>query len=380
MYIRKLSNEIDTKKWIKELNVESGGVKILNDKMQLQLFCIQDLHVGAANILKQDALSIGADLAVPKSTILCEEPYVNCILMGTRKHMQILSRKELAQPFGLKKLAKELQAFVKSTDKKSYEIMGVINANDDSFYKQSRFKEEDAVKKIEAMIQEGADIIDLGAVSSRPGSKAVSPEEELARLKPVIDSIYSQKLYEKVLFSLDTYAPKAASYALERGFHIINDITGLEDDELCRLVGEYKAKAVIMHMQGRPKNMQENPTYTNLFKDMENFFMQRIEKADKYGIKDIVLDVGIGFGKTLEDNLNLIQHLSHFKKFHKELLIGASRKSMINAISPSASEERLAGTLAIHLKAYDNGATIIRCHDVKEHVQAFKVHQAIKNS
>ncbi len=377
MHIRKLSNEIDVKAWIKRLDVEGGGRKILEDKMSLELFYIQGLHVGAANILKQDALSIGADLAVPKSTILCEQPYVDCILMGTRKHIKLLSRKELAQPFGLKKLAKELQHFLHSTARDRFQIMGVINANDDSFYEMSRFQEKDAVSKIEMMIEEGADIIDIGAVSSRPGSLPVSETEELERLRPVLDLIYAQKLYEKVLLSLDSYAPAAVSYALERGFHIINDITGLSDDGVCRLVGEYDAKAVVMHMKGTPQTMQDSPSYSNLFEEMELFFSERIEKAEKFNIKEIILDVGIGFGKTLEDNLSLIHHLEHFSKFKKEILIGASRKSMIDAISSSSAEQRLPGTLAIHLKAYDNGASIIRTHDVKEHVQAFKVHQAI---
>ena len=380
MFIRQLSHDINTRAWIEKLNVEGGGRKILNEKMHSCLFYIQELHVGAANILKQDALSIGADLAVPKSTIVCKEPYVDCILMGTRKHMQILSRKELAQPFGLKELAKELQAFLKEPEKKAYQIMGVLNANDDSFYAQSRFSEKEAVSRLYTMVEEGADIIDIGAVSSRPGATQISEEEELERLKPILDSIYTHKLYEKVELSLDSYAPLAISYALERGFHIINDITGLQNDEVCRLVGSYNAKAVIMHMQGRPENMQDKPSYENLFEEMENFFTQRIEKAESFNIKEIVLDVGIGFGKSLDDNLSLIHHLGHFKKLHKELLIGASRKSMIDHISPSRPQERLPGTLAVHLKAYDNGATIIRTHDVKEHLQALKVHQAILNT
>ena len=377
MYIRKLSNDIDTKRWIERIDIEGGGRKILDQKMHLQLFLIQGLHVAAANILKQDALSIGADLAVPQGTILCKQSHVDCILIGTKKHIQTLSRKELAQPFGLKKLAHELQAFLKADLHREYKIMGVMNANDDSFYDMSRFSEKDAVCKMEKMIEEGADIIDIGAVSSRPGSSGISEEEELERLKPILDLIYEQKLYEKTVLSLDSYAPLAISYALERGFHIINDITGLKNEKVCELIGSYGAKAVLMHMQGEPKTMQENPNYSNLFEEIESFFLERMENAQKYNIDDIVLDVGIGFGKSLEDNLSLIQGLEHFKKLRKALLIGASRKSMIDAISASETDERLPGTLAIHLKAYENGASIIRTHDVKEHVQAFKVHQAI---
>ena len=260
---------------------------------------------------------------------------------------------------------------------KPYQIMGVLNANDDSFYKQSRFTPSNAISKIEIMIQEGADIIDIGAVSSRPGSVGVSDEEELQRLKPILDAIYEQKLYEKVSFSLDSYSLPSCAYALERGFKIINDITGLANDELSALVGSYKAKAIIMHMLGTPQDMQDNPSYENLLVEVENFFKERMSKAESLGVKDIVLDVGIGFGKRLEDNIELIKNMDYFKSLGKELLIGASRKSMIDRISPSSSDERLAGTLAIHLKAFDNGASLIRCHDVKEHVQAFKVHCAL---
>lgn len=258
--------------------------------------------------------------------------------------------------------------------------MGVLNANDDSFYSQSRFSEGDVINKIEAMIEEGADIIDIGAVSSRPGSDKVAEKEELERLKPILDALYSQKFHDKVKLSLDSYSPVCISYALERGFHIINDIQGLQNDEVCRLVGEYKAKAIVMHMQGTPEIMQVNPSYENLLKELESFFKERIEKAEHFGIKDLALDVGIGFGKSLEDNLTLIKHLSYFKSLGKELLVGASRKSMIDLVSPSKVQERLPGTLAIHLKAYDNGARIIRAHDVKEHLQALKLQEALNNT
>jgi len=256
--------------------------------------------------------------------------------------------------------------------------MGVLNANDDSFYAQSRFDKSEAVGKIEKMIEEGADIIDIGGVSSRPGSQKICEEDELQRLRPILDVIYENRLYEKTLLSLDSYSPLCISYALERGFHIINDITGLQDDAVAKLVGEYRAKAIIMHMQGNPSDMQDKPLYTNLLEEIKCFFESRIQKAEKFNINDIALDVGIGFGKTLEHNLSLIRNLNYFKTLDKELLIGASRKSMINLISPSTPNERLPGTLAIHLKAYDNGASIIRTHDVKEHVQAFKVHLALQ--
>ncbi len=259
-------------------------------------------------------------------------------------------------------------------------IMGVVNANEDSFFQNSRFEGKNALIKIEQMIEDKASIIDLGGVSSRPGSIPVSVEEELFRVKPIIDLIYEEKLYEKTLFSLDSYEPKVLEYALDRGFKIVNDITGLQNDEVCRITSKYCATAVIMHMQNDPLNMQKNPEYENVILDVDAFFKQRIEKAKQFGIKDIVLDVGIGFGKTLDHNLQLIKNLKHFKHFGYELLVGASRKSMIDAICPTSIEERLPGTLAIHLESIKNEASIIRCHDVKEHYQAIKVFEAINSA
>ena len=256
-------------------------------------------------------------------------------------------------------------------------IMGIINANEDSFFKDSRFYGSNAVLKIEQMISDGADIIDLGGVSSRPGSLAVSEKEELSRVKPIIDLIYEEKLYEKVKFSLDSYAPKVLDYALNRGFSIVNDITGLENDEVCKIASSYKAQVIIMHMQNNPQNMQQNPEYKNVVVDIDNFFKQRVEKAKKFGINEIILDVGIGFGKNLEHNLTLIKNLGYFSHFGFELLMAASRKSMINSIVESTPQERLPGTLAIHLESIKNGASIVRCHDVKEHFQAIQVQKAI---
>jgi dihydropteroate synthase len=259
-------------------------------------------------------------------------------------------------------------------------IMGVINANEDSFFQNSRFEGKNAIIRIEQMIEDKAKIIDLGGVSSRPGSAPVSIKEELSRVKPIIDLVYEQKLYEKVLFSLDSYEPKVLEYALDRGFKIVNDITGLQNDEVCKITAKYNATAVIMHMQNDPLNMQKNPEYKNVILDIEDFFKERIEKAKQFGIKDIVLDVGIGFGKTIDHNLQLIKNLKYFKHFGYELLVGASRKSMINMICPTSIEERLPGTLAIHLESIKNEASIIRCHDVKEHYQAIKVFEAINSA
>ncbi|MFY9075828.1 dihydropteroate synthase [Malaciobacter mytili] len=375
MQIYKISIS-DAKSLFEKLGCDKGGISILNSKSKLHTIYIKNLHVAAANILKQDALSIGADLAVPTGVIIAKDKYVNAILIASSKHLKLLSKKELAQPFGLKNLAKQLTSYI--LDKKyKTKIMGVLNANEDSFFKNSRFNEVEAISRIERLIEDGADIIDIGAVSSRPGSLPVEPEIELSRVKNIADAIYSTKLYEKARFSIDSYEPLVIDYVLNKGFDIVNDITGLQNEEVIKLCAKYNATAVIMHMQKDPTFMQVNPVYEDVILEVEEFLEKQMLKAKEFGVKDIVLDVGIGFGKTLEHNLKLLNHLEHFKHLGCELLIGASRKSMIDKIVPSTIEQRLPGTLAIHLESIKKGASIIRCHDVKEHYQSIKVQEAI---
>jgi len=379
MNVYRLGGMVDKKATLRELGVESGGVSIMAKKMELFYFYLKDLRTPAANILKQDALSIGADLAVPGGVITCEKSHYDCILIGTKKHIEILSRKELAQPFGLKKVAKELKGFL-SIRSYPVQIMGVINANDDSFHAGSRFLAKDAIAEIKKMISDGASIIDMGAVSSRPGAEAVSPELELERIKPICDSVQTEKLYEKALFSIDSYTPEVVAYALERGFGLVNDITGASNDEVIGLTIKHEAKLCIMHMSGTPQTMQKNPHYEDVMVEVSDFFEERINKCEAMGLSrdNIILDVGIGFGKSLEHNLTLIKNLAHFQRFGCEILIGASRKSMIDKIIPTPTEERLPGTLAIHLKAVENGASIVRCHDVAQHRQALMVYEATR--
>ena len=377
MIITKLSNHSDKKALLAKIGATKEGSSIMIDKMQVHFFYIKDLRTPAANILKQDALSIGAELAVEKDTILCKSDTVDALLIANEKQLKILSKKELSQPFGLKVLAQTIKEHI-DTKVDEPKIMGVLNINDDSFFHSSRVNEKNQSIMIEKMIEEGADIIDIGAVSSRPGAAQVSEEEEFKRVKQIIDIIYLGRYREKVKFSLDSYALKPLEYALDKGFSIVNDITGLNSDKVCSLVATYQATVVLMHMQGTPQTMQINPHYENLIAEVDGFFTERLKKAESFGIKDVILDIGLGFGKSLEHNLLLLKHLGHFRHFHKELLVGASRKSMIDMILPTPVDERLPATLALHLKAIEEGASIIRVHDVKAHQQALSVQKALK--
>jgi len=380
--VYKLNCDIDLAKLLLKIGVDRAGIEIMSRKKSEFLFYIKDIGCGAANILKQDALSIGAELAVPMGAPNCKNKIFDAVLMCNKKQLEILIKKELSQPFKLKDLANKLKEFI-NLPKFPLKIMGVINANDDSFFEGSRFQGSEAVRVIENMIENGAKIIDIGGVSSRPGSIYPGVEEELRRVKPIIDEIYNSKLYEKAIFSIDTFEAEVLEYALERGFKIANDISGLESDEYAKIAAKYGASVVIMHKKGTPKDMQKNPFYENVILEIDEFFANRIEKAKSFGIKNIILDVGIGFGKRLEDNLALIKHMEHFLHFGYELLIGASRKSMIDMIMQkegvkTTPAKRLPGTLILHTEAVRNGASIVRCHDVKEHFQALRVYEELK--
>lgn len=379
MKIIKLNNRMNTKELFQRVGVTSAGSKILKDKANMNLIYIKDLRSLAANSLKQDALFIGADLAVSKDTLTCRDEFTDVVLIANDAQMKILSTKELIQPFELKQLAIQLTDFLRTTTN-DVKVMGVINTNEDSFYKGSRFDGDAALLHVSKMINDGAKIIDVGGVSSRPGSLSISDEEELKRIKPIVDAIYANKLYERAEFSLDSYSPLCLEYALQRGFNIVNDITALENDEVAKLVATYDATVILMHKLGSTNEMQTQPEYEDVIVAVDEFFKERIEKAKSFGINKIILDVGIGFGKTLEHNLLLLKHHAHFLHFGYELLLGASRKSMIDMIIKSSVEERLPGTLAIHLMGVQEGASILRVHDVKEHIQALAVQKLINEA
>lgn len=347
------------------------GQNIISKKSSLNFILIKDIKFVAINILKQDALSIGADLLCPKDAIFGGDCHCDALLIANDSQIQKLIEKEKLQDFGLKNLAIFLEnKFLKP---KIPQIMGVVNINEDSFNPLSRVDCKNGIKKIEKFIEDGADFIDVGGVSSRPGSVYCGEDEEFGRIKDLILEIYRLNLYKKVKFSLDSFNEKCLKFALDNGFKMINDISG--DINLTKLAKNYDASYVLMHMQNNPQNMQENPQYDDLLGEIDNFFSQKLElcQSDK-----IYLDPGIGFGKTAKQNLILTKHLEHFLHFNKPILYGASRKSVINFYSKSKVEDRISGSLYLHLKAFENGATIIRTHDVFEHKQMFNLHLAME--
>ncbi|MBN7287686.1 dihydropteroate synthase [Campylobacter curvus] len=350
-----------------------GGLKLMSKKSHVNFIFIDGIGSPAANILKQDALSAGAELVTNKDTIFGREERSSALLMGTDAQFEILSKKEKMQDFGLKNLADFLNQNFKKP--REAQIMGVLNINEDSFNAASRVDPKNAVSRIEAMIEEGACYIDIGGVSSRPGSEYCGREEEFRRIERVVAEIYRLNLHERAKFSLDSFDEYCLEYALDHGFAMINDITA--NVNLASLAARYDAEFCMMHMQNDPKTMQLAPHYEDLLGEMDDFFASKIARASELGAKKLVLDVGIGFGKTAEQNLLLIKHLGHFLHFGYPLLVGASRKSVIDHYFKSTVSQRLPGSLYLHLKACENGAAIIRTHDVAEHAQMFALQNAM---
>lgn len=252
-------------------------------------------------------------------------------------------------------------------------VMGILNLTPDSFYDGgSNLSELEILQKTEQMLAEGATIIDLGAVSTKPGAKMVSLEEERNRIFSVLKQLIKQ--FPDAIFSIDTFRSEIAYEAVQEGAHIINDISGGSlDAKMFDVVGKLNVPYILMHMQGTPQNMQLNPSYENVVTEVYKYFYKKIQSAKQAGIKDIILDPGFGFGKTVEHNYKLLKELSYFLHLDCMLLIGVSRKAMINKVLNCSSKNALNGTTTVNTIALLNGAQILRVHDVKQAVEAIKI-------
>ncbi len=252
-------------------------------------------------------------------------------------------------------------------------VMGILNLTPDSFFDGGRYtKRDEWISQTEKMIQDGASVIDLGAVSTRPGALNVSEEEEIARLLPALELLAVR--YPKIVFSIDTYRAKVAKLTAEAGAGIMNDISGGRmDADLIQTVAAAGLPYILMHMQGTPSNMQQNPVYDDVTKEVGDFFNQKLNSLHQAGITQVILDPGFGFGKTIDHNYKLLKNLHNFKRLGCPVLVGISRKSMIYKILEITPEEALSATSALHMIALINGADILRVHDVKEAVQVIKL-------
>lgn len=254
-------------------------------------------------------------------------------------------------------------------------VMGIVNTTPDSFYTNSQQQSiESAFLTAEKMLQDGAAIVDIGAQTTQPGSSEVGIEEELKRAIPVIEKIHTT--FPEAIISIDTYHATVAKKAVEAGASIVNDVSGgLMDKQMLPTIAALHVPFVCMHMKGTPKNMQQNPTYTNVTDEVFAFFIERIEACKKAGINDVIIDPGFGFGKTIEHNYTLLKQLAAFKILQKPILLGVSRKSMIYKPLEVTANEALNGTSVLHTIGLENGASILRVHDVKEAIECIHLTQ-----
>ena len=379
------------------IGAHPASLPIFTHKSEIVPYKLLGVRTPAANILKQEMLAAGGDAVVPTGCIVNADKYVNVVLLGTLKQYKLVLKKlELMQYFGLKQVATELQEAVAAAlepaalrttladgrvltyDKMC--VMGILNITPDSFYEGSRVSAlADVVARAGQMLEQGAQVLDIGGESTRPGSDSVDGDEERRRVLPVIEAL--RREYPEAVLSVDTYRADTAEAALAVGADIINDISAMEADaRMAEVVVRSKAPIILMHMRGTPKNMQQNCQYQDVVQEVAVYLAQRAQLLREQGVgaDKIILDPGIGFAKDVEQNLRLMRDLHVLTSFGYPVLLAASRKSTIGAVLggiPAA--ERLEGTIATSLQAVYAGAQMVRVHDVLPNVRAIRMLEAI---
>lgn len=378
-------NQDEIRDLLDHMGVDKRGVDIMAPKSEIVLVTAKNLDPRGANILKQEFLSAGGEVAVPWGALDLSQEESRVLMMGTPRQYERVKNKLKEQPFDLSVLAEEIGEAVDNHQSGNSlpwqndgcDVMGVLNVTPDSFYDGGEYERvERAVEKGVSMSESGADIIDIGGESTRPGSERISIKEELERIIPVIE-----RLDERVdsLISVDTYKPEVAEKAVEAGADLINDVFGLRKDGMPEKISELEVPIVIMHMQGEPKNMQKNIHYENVIDEIYSYFDERIEIAKENGIDEdkIIIDPGIGFGKKLSHNLEIIDRLDEFRSLGNPILLGASRKSFLGNILDKSAEDRLYGSLAVAALAVEKGVSILRVHDPMETKDVIRTIEAL---
>ncbi len=382
---------------LQRIGVTSHGIKSMYEKSHCLAIKLKDIKLGAANIVKQDMLSIGGDAAVSRGVVNGKIERSDVIILGNLKMIHLLIKKLSFQDiFEIPKIITRLQKLLEIEERRipftlkagdhtltldRTHIMGVLNVTPDSFYDGGKYNSFDtAMLQIEKMVNEGADIIDIGGESTRPFSEKVNVQEELDRVLPIISKAIQRF---DVPLSIDTYKAEVAKAALDEGVRIVNDISGLQfDPNMAETIARYNDVAVVvMHIKGTPEDMQKDPIYDDVIEEISQYLSKSISIAEKANIpaNQIIIDPGMGFGKRIVDNFEIIHKLAEFKCLDKPILIGCSNKSFIGWILKTEKEERLEGTLGAHAYAIMQGANIIRVHEVGPHKKLAQIIDAIKN-
>ncbi|MCK5051600.1 MAG: dihydropteroate synthase [Candidatus Cloacimonetes bacterium] len=386
----------DAKRELEKINVSSQGVEVMAPKAIGLSIKITNVKVGAANILKQEMLSIGGDAAVARGVVNGRLEISNMILLGNLDKIKKLIKKLNNQTiFGLPEIKQDLINIINGQENphskilncngtklelNETKIMGILNVTPDSFSDGNQYFDADkAVKRALEMIAEGADIIDIGGESTRPGAKKINAESEIERVIPIIKELRKNS---DIPISIDTTKAEVAKEALQAGASILNDISALLfDADMIKVLQNFpEVPVVLMHMRGTPETMQDNPHYEDVVEEILSFFEERINFCEENGIhkERLIIDPGIGFGKRQKDNLIILKKISEFKCLGVPIILGASRKSFIGNIYDSDMEGRLAGSLASTAFAFQNDIEIIRAHDVIQQSRFLNVMKEIR--
>ena len=381
MKIIKINNLEESVAIFQKIGVDPYGIEAMAPKSINVNMLLKDKSCKVANIIKQEMLSIGGDAAVARGSVACSITSTDVLIMGTLKQISALIKKIEKQPFGLNLIATDISEIIKNSGQNQYVlktskreiilgkktiIMGILNVTPDSFSDGGIFyNSQNAVDRALQMIEEGADIIDIGGESSRPGAQSVNAKTELTRVIPIIEKLVKKT---KTPISIDTTKAQVAGQALAAGAEIVNDISALSGDKrMAKTVRDAGAAVILMHMRGNPQSMQKNNlVYDDLMGEISFYLKTSSEKAMGAGIdkKSLVVDPGIGFGKTAEDNYKIIKNLSELKGLGFPIMIGPSRKSFIGKVIGGEPHERSEGTAATVVAAIINGSQIVRVHDV----------------
>lgn len=391
-----IEREEDSRREVERTRADETGVAKMVDKARFFAVRAEGIKSPGANILKQEMLSIGGEVAVARGVVVCSIPTTDVVMAGTYKQLKRLATKLKPQPFGLKVLGKEMMEAIDALEKplvwelpgvsfdlaKKPLVMGIVNVTPDSFSDGGdNLAFEAALASAERMVAEGADILDVGGESTRPGSLPVSAEEEIGRVVPLIRELCGRFATP---VSIDTNKAVVARAAVEAGAKIINDVSGFRlDPEMAKTAAECGAAVVLMHMRGVPRDMQSDTEYADLVGEVYGLLAESVELALAAGVSPsrIAIDPGIGFGKTAAGNLVLLRRLKEFASMGYPLLVGASRKAFIGkTLSIDAPKDRLEGSLAVASLAVANGASIIRAHDVLATRRAVDMAFAVKNA
>jgi dihydropteroate synthase len=378
-----------------KVGVDPTGMKLMKGKTLHYNLKVEGIDPRTANLLKQEMLSVGGDAALDKRGLDCSSSSTDALLMGTEKQFEKLFSK-LEQYPNLHPFGQSLREILRNLSRAHYTIrcrkrtftlgkrtllMGVLNVTPDSFSDGGLFfDKKTAIAHGLKMVEEGADFIDIGGESTRPGSKPLGLDEELRRVIPVIESLAKEV---DAPISIDTYKSAVAKKAIEAGAQIINDISGLNlDPSLSQVAAKEDVPLVLMHIRGNPETMQKKIHYDSLFSEIIQYLRNSIQRAESAGVdpEQIIIDPGIGFGKTVEDNLLILKNLQEFKILGKPLLLGTSRKSFIGKILNADVTGRLEGTLSSIVVGALNGAHIIRCHDVLQAKRAIAITDAVRQA